>query len=626
MGESTGMRQDDGNASRYVASGLADELENMKRLQEFSGLLIDDESDEPFDHILDTAIAIMRSDFASVQELDSERGALNLVAWKNFHPDAAEIWRVVSTENTTGFGFALRHGERAVVADVSEVDALRGTESMRAYMLSGIRAVQSTPLTTRGGRLLGVLSTHWRTVHVPRERELGLFDILARQVADFLERRRAQQAIRTNERRMLGVKQAFQAAINGGALDHSLHHLASIVTEELHGDARTAFYVADADHRCLHPVWGAGDMSESYTMQVDGFVVGADSLACGLATATGRPVLTADVFEDEKWNPWLHLARANDFRGCWSFPIAAADGTWIGTLALYFREARKPRTSELALADAVTQAASIIISRDGQALQRARAEEALREAQRMAIEEVERLVTQRTAERDELRRQLVGTEEAERRRLSRELHDQLGQNLTAFRLGLEDAARLLKANAVGPNAIDPRLVERIDQLHGLADQLMRSARYVALELRPPELDDVGLESALDTYVRAWSARYGVAAELTVTGLDDGRIVSSDVASTLYRIVQEALTNIAKHATATESNVIIHAVDGHIRLIIEDNGQGFDVDSLTERDQRDRRLGLSGMRERAALIGATFEVESSPGRGTTIYSRVPIPSS
>lgn len=73
-------------------------------------------------------------------------------------------------------------------------------------------------------------------------------------------------------------------------------------------------------------------------------------------------------------------------------------------------------------------------------------------------------------------------------------------------------------------------------------------------------------------------------------------------------------------------MIIHAADGHIRLIIENNGQGFDVDALTERDQRDRRLGLSGMRERAALIGATLEVESSPGRGTTIYSRVPIASS
>src|SRR5262249_39459183 len=158
-GGSGATQQKGDDAPRADRRELARDVEGMKRLQEFSGLLVDDEpSDGLFEHILDAAIAIMHSDFASIQELDPERGALNLVAWKNFHPEAAEIWRVVSTEDASVCGSALRLGERVIVRDVREVEALQGTESLRAFMLSNIRAVQSTPLATRSGRLLGMLS------------------------------------------------------------------------------------------------------------------------------------------------------------------------------------------------------------------------------------------------------------------------------------------------------------------------------------------------------------------------------------------------------------------------------------------------------------------------------------
>jgi hypothetical protein len=130
---------------------------------------------------------------------------------------------------------------------------------------------------------------------------------------------RDEEAPRTNEKRMRGQKEAFQAAIHGAPLEDSLGILAGIVTEETAGEARTAFYIADPDLTCLHPIRGAGDMPESYLKQVEGFVIGKDSLACGLATATGRPVLTRDVFEEPLWKPWVHLAKEYDFRGCWSF-------------------------------------------------------------------------------------------------------------------------------------------------------------------------------------------------------------------------------------------------------------------------------------------------------------------
>ena len=177
---------------------------------------------------------------------------------------------------------------------------------------------------------------------------------------------------------MRGQKEALQAAIDGAPLEDSLGILARIVTEETAGEARTAFYIADPDLTCLHPIRGAGDMPESYLKQVEGFVIGKDSLACGLATATGRPVLTRDVFEEPLWKPWIHLAKEYDFRGCWSFPIETRDGKPIGTFAQYFTTAREATPHDLALADVVTQAAAIIISRHTEAQERASAEKALR--------------------------------------------------------------------------------------------------------------------------------------------------------------------------------------------------------------------------------------------------------
>jgi PAS domain S-box-containing protein len=130
-------------------------------------------------------------------------------------------------------------------------------------------------------------------------------------------------------------------------------------------------------------------MPDSYTKQVEGFVIAYDSLACGLATATGQSVLTHDVFDEPLWQPWVHLAEEYDFRGCWSFPIETRAGKPIGTFAMYFASAREATPHDLALADVVTQAAAIIISHHTEAQERTRAEEALRESEeryRLAVE------------------------------------------------------------------------------------------------------------------------------------------------------------------------------------------------------------------------------------------------
>ena len=194
-------------------------------------------------------------------------------------------------------------------------------------------------------------------------------------------RDKAEEALRINERRLRAQNEAFQAAVDGAPLSHSLGLLARVVAEETEGAARTAFYLADREVARLHPVSGAASMPATYTAQVDGFPIGRDSLACGLATATGRPVLTRDVLEEPLWKPWIHLAKEYDFRGCWSFPIETRDRRPMGTFALYFREPRDAGPQDLSLAAVVTQAAGIIMSRHTEAEERARAEQALRDSE-----------------------------------------------------------------------------------------------------------------------------------------------------------------------------------------------------------------------------------------------------
>lgn len=179
------------------------ELTDAQQLQKVSGLFIKDGShEELYEHILDASMAIMGADCASLQVLDEDGHEMRLIAWRNFHPQAARFWETMSLATGTSCGAAFREGDRVIIPDVSAPEAQTPADTMERYRLCGILAVQSTPVTARDGRLIGVISTHWRKVHVPGERELRLLDVLARQAADFFERRRAQNALQKSEQRL----------------------------------------------------------------------------------------------------------------------------------------------------------------------------------------------------------------------------------------------------------------------------------------------------------------------------------------------------------------------------------------------------------------------------------------
>jgi signal transduction histidine kinase len=155
----------------------------------------------------------------------------------------------------------------------------------------------------------------------------------------------------------------------------------------------------------------------------------------------------------------------------------------------------------------------------------------------------------------------------------------------------------------------------------IVKQLDRDVSYLAWELRPTTLDDLGLQAALTKYLRNWSKQFSVVAELHVIGMEKDRI-APEIETTLYRIAQEALNNIAKHARATKVDMIIERQLEQVSLIVEDNGVGFSPKKGS--GMGNGELGLIGMRERASLVGGTIEIESNPGQGVTIFVRVPTP--
>jgi signal transduction histidine kinase len=164
--------------------------------------------------------------------------------------------------------------------------------------------------------------------------------------------------------------------------------------------------------------------------------------------------------------------------------------------------------------------------------------------------------------------------------------------------------------------------DRLQNLQALTDLVAREVHNLALELRPTALDDLGLQSALANYAERWSERSGVEVDCHALGLDGDRL-PAPVETALYRVVQEALTNVLKHAGARRVSLILQRFPGQAVAVVEDDGGGFDAESVTAPARDGGRLGLIGMRERLALVGGTLTVESIPGRGTTVIARVPL---
>lgn len=408
----------------------ATELAQSKVLHQISTQLINEEKAEDlYQKIVDSASTIARSDFASLQMYWPKRGLageLQLLSFRGFNPDAAKFWQWVTVDSATPCGEALRRRTRIIVSDAEHCEFMTGTEDLSMLLEAGIHSMQTTPLISRGGSLMGMLSTHWRVPHQPSERELRFLDILARQASDLIERRRAQDDLQTQ--------------------------------------------------------------------------------VCEWRAEAGRA-------QDSVRSLSMRLMKAQD---------------------------------------------------------------------------------------------------DERRRVARELHDSAGQMVLAIGWALEQAER---------NASDASTLSRLlGEAHALLNQLGNEIRTTSYLLHPPLLDECGLASAIRWYVDGLMKRSGLA--ITVEVFEDPGRLPADLETTVFRVVQECLTNVHRHSGSKSARIFIARSPDGVSLRIEDDGRGIPPEVLNQRDTAQTGVGLAGMRERVRHLNGAMQIESSP-RGTKVLIGFPL---
>jgi PAS domain S-box-containing protein len=228
--------------------------------------------------------------------------------------------------------------------------------------------------------------------------------------------------------------------------------------------------------------------------------------------------------------------------------------------------------------------------------------------------ERDRRLERHSGELRELSARVLEAREEEKTLIARELHDELGQLLTALKMDLA----WLRARGGAPGELGPRLAA----MDEIVDRMVGSTRRIAADLRPLMLDDLGLADAVHWLVDDFAGRSGVRCELEMDGEDAFDALDPKVATTVYRALQESLTNVAKHAGATRVRVALRAAAGEVLFEVEDDGRGIDPADL----DKSRSLGLKGMRERVTYLGGRLEVARGAPRGTRVRAHVPLHAS
>lgn len=215
------------------------------------------------------------------------------------------------------------------------------------------------------------------------------------------------------------------------------------------------------------------------------------------------------------------------------------------------------------------------------------------------------------AERERLQQMLlervISAQEEERRRIARELHDSTSQSLTSLLVGL----RTLEANC---SRVDQ---EKVGELRQIAAKTLEEVHHLAMQLRPRALDDLGLSAALERLVFEWQSRLKIPIDLMIT--PDTQRLPPDIETALYRIIQEALTNVARHSSAKSASILVERRHNRVIAVIEDNGIGFDPSNYPSH----QRIGILGMQERAKQLGGHLTIESNPGHGTSVFVEIPL---
>jgi signal transduction histidine kinase len=391
--------------------------------------------------------------------------------------------------------------------------------------------------------------------------------LLASQAAVAIENARLYESSRDWARQLESLDEITNAMLSeiepGRLLQLVVDHMSGLL------DARFVAVLVAATDGQLEIAAAHGENAE----ELVGERLAVERSKAGRVFLEGVPTRVDSVLDDPDADPDL-MRRVGARAGLWA-PLIVRDET-IGVLMALDRLQADPRftDADLRLAQRFASRAAVAV-------------------------DLSRRVVRTTVQR------IVGGQEQERRRLSRELHDETGQALTSILLGLK---------AIEDTQGTERFPAALAELREIVVATLQDVRRLAVELRPKALDDFGLVPALERLTGFFAEQTGIAAHLE-SRLPESRL-PSETETVLYRVVQEALTNVVKHAQAEHVSVLLHSKPGRVAVVIEDDGRGFAEEDETE------GIGLLGMRERVALVGGTVALESRPGAGTTIVVEVP----
>jgi PAS domain S-box-containing protein len=382
---------------------------------------------------------------------------------------------------------------------------------------------------------------------------------------------------------MLATEQRVLAMVASGA---TLAQTLDVLVRDVERQAEPAIgsiLLLSADGTRLHH-GAAPNLPDEYNRAIDGAGIGPAEGSCGTAATRREIVVVTDIETDPLWTNYKDVARRAGLRACWSSPIMSAGGRVLGTFALYYREPRAPTEAERDLIARVSHVAGIAIERHD------------------LDEQLRRLAAHIEAARED-----------ERTGIAREIHDQLGQQLTLLKVDLAWIARRATSDSL-PREL---LLEKLGEIGDLADNLIREVRRISTELRPPILDDVGLDAALAWQAEEFERRTKIQC-VVHSGLSDDAHISRPLATCVFRVFQEALTNVIRHAEATRVDVRIEEATAALVMTVADDGRGIDPIKIDD----PRSLGLLGMRERARRAGGTLSIARRKPRGTVVTLELP----
>ncbi len=370
---------------------------------------------------------------------------------------------------------------------------------------------------------------------------------------------------------------------------------------ELDVESKAGVFLADAEKKVLRLYTTYGDFTDEF-LEKEQQVPYGDCL-CGRAAESGELLMSNSCFSDDR-----HERRFTDMtpHGHYIIPLKSRNKL-VGVLFLY----TQTNPTWYRFSQEVLLSIGGLIAG---AIERQLNEEELQRYRRNLESIVESRTSELTAMREQLRKlnqRMENVREEEKKRISREVHDQLGQSLTALSL---DLSWLGKHKDAG----EPMMQEKIEAMRNLVQDTIGLTQKIAAELRPPVLDLMGLPDALEWQSRQFAERTGIACHIEV---QEKIKMDSALSTTIFRIFQEALTNIARHAQAKEVEVTFNQRGPVFELTVKDDGRGMEVDQFNS----PKSLGLMGIRERALIHEGTVDIESSPGCGTLVRVTFPVKS-